>query len=231
MLSPPLVLFIVMLPKVHWTSQSRVSGSGWVTIPSWLSWSLRPLLYGSSVYSCLLFLISSCSVRSLPFLSFIVSILAWNVPLMTLIFLKRSLVFLILLFSSTSLHHSLKKAFWPLLAILCNSVFNWVYLSLSPLLFTSLLSSAICKASSDNHFAFLHFFLCGMVLFTVSCTVLQISVHSSSDILSTGSNPLNLFITSTDNQWTWFRPYLNTLVVFPLSSTLSLNFAIRSWWV
>ena len=36
----------------------------------------------------------------------------------------------------------------------------------SPSPFISLLSSAICKASSDNHFAFLHFF--GMVLVTAS---------------------------------------------------------------
>ena len=34
----------------------------------------------------------------------------------------------------------------------------WVYLSFSPLLFTSLLFTAICKASPDSHFAFLHFF-------------------------------------------------------------------------
>jgi len=34
----------------------------------------------------------------------------------------------------------------------------------SPLLFASLLSSAICKASSDNHFAFLLFFFFGIVL-------------------------------------------------------------------
>ena len=31
---------------------------------------------------------------------------------------------------------------------------KWVYLSFSPLLFASLLFTAICKASSDNHFAF-----------------------------------------------------------------------------
>ena len=42
---------------------------------------------------------------------------------------------------------------------------------LSPLLFASLLFTAICKASSDNHFAFLHFFSMGMVLIPVSCTV------------------------------------------------------------
>ena len=60
----------------------------------------------------------------------------------------------------------------------------------------SLLSSAICKAPSDNHFTFLHFFFLGMVLITASCTVSQTSVHSSSGILSIRSNPLNLFVTS-----------------------------------
>ena len=35
------------------------------------------------------------------------------------------------------------------------TLFKRIYLSFSPLPFTSLLSSAICKASSDNHFAFL----------------------------------------------------------------------------
>ena len=127
----------------------------------------------SSVYSCHLFLISSASVRSIPFLSFIEPIFAWNVLLVSLIFLKRSLVFPILLFSSISLHWSLRKAFLSLLAILWNSAFKWIYLSFSPLLFTSLLFTAICKASSDSHFAFLHFFSLGMVLLPVSCTMWQ----------------------------------------------------------
>ena len=35
--SPPLDLFIVMFPKAHLTLHSRMSGSRWVTIPSWLS--------------------------------------------------------------------------------------------------------------------------------------------------------------------------------------------------
>ena len=35
--SLPLALFVVMLPKVHLTSHSRMSGSRWVIIPSWLS--------------------------------------------------------------------------------------------------------------------------------------------------------------------------------------------------
>ena len=108
--SPPLVLFVVMLPKAHLTSHSRMSGSRSVITPSWFSGSWRSFLIGSSVYSCQLFLISSASVRSVLFQSFIVSIFALNIPLISLIFLKRSLVFLILLFSSISLHWSLRKA-------------------------------------------------------------------------------------------------------------------------
>ena len=50
--SPPLALFIVMLPKAHLTSHSRMSGSRWVITPSWLSGSWRSFLYGSSVYAC-----------------------------------------------------------------------------------------------------------------------------------------------------------------------------------
>ena len=75
---PPLALFIVMLPKAHMTSHSRMSGSRLLITPSCLSGSWRSFLYSSSVYSCHLFLISYASVRSIPFLSFIVSIFAWN---------------------------------------------------------------------------------------------------------------------------------------------------------
>ena len=143
------------------------------------------------------FLICSASVRSIPFLSFIEPIFAWNVHLVSLIFLKGSLVFPMLLFSSISLHWSLRKDFLSLLAILWNSAFKWVYLSFYPLPFTSLLFSAICKASSDNQFALLRFFSLGMVLLPVSCTMSQTSVHSSSGTLSISYSPLNLFLTST----------------------------------
>ena len=114
--SPPLALFVVMLPKAHLTSHSRRSGSRWLNTPLWLSGSWRSLLYSSSVYSYHLFLVSSVSVRSIPFLSFIVSIFAWNIPLVSLIFLKRSPVFPILLFSSISLHWSFGKAFYWFIA-------------------------------------------------------------------------------------------------------------------
>ena len=115
--------------------------------------SLRSFMYSSSVYSCHL-LISLASVRSTPFLSFIVPIFAWNVFLVSLIFLKCYLAFLILLFSSISLHWSLRKSFLSLCDILWNSAFRWLYPSFSALPFTSLLFSAICKAFSDDHFAF-----------------------------------------------------------------------------
>ena len=167
-----------MLPKAHWTSHSRMSGSRWVIIPLWLFGSWRSFLYSFSVFSCYLFLISSASARSIPFLSFIVPSFAWKVPLVSLIFLKRSLVSPILLFSSISFHWSLRKAFLSLLVILWNSAFKWVYLSFSPLPLASLLFTVICKASLDNNFAFLDFFFLGMVLITAFYTISWTSVHS-----------------------------------------------------
>ena len=52
----------IQSPPLALTSHSRMSGSRWATTPLWLSGSLRPYLYSSSVYSCHLFLISSASV-------------------------------------------------------------------------------------------------------------------------------------------------------------------------
>ena len=98
--SRPLALFVVMLPKAHLISHSRMSGSEWETTPPWLSGSLRSFLYSSSVYYFHLFLISSASVRSSPFLSFIVPNFGWNFPLIFPVFSKRSLVLAYLLLSS-----------------------------------------------------------------------------------------------------------------------------------
>ena len=103
-----------------------------------------------------------CSLEAIP----------WSDPL------KRSLVFPFLLVSSISFHWLLRKAFLSLLAILWNSAFKWIHLSFSPLPLASLLFSGICKASLDNHFAFLHFFFWGMVLITASCKKSRTSVHS-----------------------------------------------------
>ena len=139
----------------------------------------------------------SASVRSIPFLSFIVPIFAWNVLLVSLIFLTRSQVFPIRLFSSISLHWSLRKAFLSLLAVPWNFAFRWVYLSFSPLSFTSLLFSAFVRPPQATILPFYISFSKVWSWFTASCTMLQTSVHSSSGTLSTRSNPLNLFVTST----------------------------------
>ena len=90
-LSPPLALFVVMLPKADLTSHPRMSGSRWVITPLWLSGSWRLFLYSPSVYSYHLLLISSASVRSIPFLSFIVPIFSRQVPLVSLISYFRTL--------------------------------------------------------------------------------------------------------------------------------------------
>jgi len=118
------LIHLVMLVKALLTSHSRMSGSRWMITLLWLS----GFLYSSSVYSCYVFLISSVSVRSILFLCFIEPIFAWDVLLVSLIFLKRSLVFPILLFSSISLHCSVRKAFISLLAILWDLLsfaFRW----------------------------------------------------------------------------------------------------------
>ena len=47
--SPPLTLFVVMLPKAHLILHSKMSGSRLVTTPSWLSGSLRSFLYSSDL--------------------------------------------------------------------------------------------------------------------------------------------------------------------------------------
>ena len=53
----------------------------------------RSFQYSSSVYSCHFFLISSASVRSIPFLSFIVPMFAWNVPFSSVQLLSRVQLF------------------------------------------------------------------------------------------------------------------------------------------
>ena len=137
-----------------------MSGSRWVTTWSCLSRSIRSFLYSYSVYSCHL-LISSASVRSIPFVPFTGLILAWNVPLVSLIFLTRSLVFPILLFP---LFLCIDR--WGRLSYLSLLFFGTLHSDgyiFSFLLCLLLLFLAIFKASSDNHFALLHFFFLGMV--------------------------------------------------------------------
>ena len=94
----------------------------------------------------------------------------------------------------------------------------------------SLLFTAILKASSDSHYAFLHFFFLGMVLIPVSCTMSWTFVHSSSGTLS-DLVPWIYFSLPLYNQKGFDSGhYLNGLAVFPTFFNLSLNLAIRSSW-
>ena len=151
---------------------------------------IKTFLYSYSVY-CHFLLISSASVSSLIYLSFIVPIFAWNVPLVSPIFFKSSLFFSILSFSSTSLG-SLKKAFLYLL--LFSKTLHSVGFIFPFLLYLSLIffSHLLEKLPQTTILPFLHFLFLGMVLITASCTMSQTSVHSSSGTLSIRSNALNL---------------------------------------
>ena len=143
-------------------------------------------IFFCTVFLCILahlFLISSASVRSIPFLSFIEPIFSKNVPLVSNFFeeisnLSHSIIFLYFFVLIT------EEGF---LISPCHSLELCIQMGisfLSPLLFASLLFTAVCKASSDSHFAFLHFFFLGIVLLPVSCTMSRTSVHSSSGTLS-----------------------------------------------
>ena len=124
--SPPLALFVVLLPKTHLTLHSRIALGEWSHDHGFLGHEdlfcvVLCILATSS--QCLLLLLGPYHLCPLlcPFLH--------EVFLWYLIFLKRSLVFPILFFSPISLHWSLRKAFLPVLAILWNSAFKGVYLS------------------------------------------------------------------------------------------------------
>ena len=99
--SPPLALFIVMLPQAHFTSHSKMTGSRWV-ITIVIIWVVKIFFVQFFCVFLPPLLNIFCSVRSIPFLSIIMSVFEWNIPLVSLIFLKRSLVFPSLLFSSIS---------------------------------------------------------------------------------------------------------------------------------
>jgi len=143
---------------------------------------MKIFLYSSSVYSCHL-LISSDSVRSIQFLSFIVPIFAWNVPLVSLIFLKRPLVFPILSFFSISFQWSRGRLSY--LSLLFSRTLHWNGYTF-PLLCLELLffSQLFVRRPQTTILPFCISFSWAMVLITASCAMLQTSVHSSSGTLS-----------------------------------------------
>ena len=164
---PPVPLFVVILPNAHLTSHSRMSGSRWMITPSWLSGLWRSFLCSSSVYSCHLFLVSSAYVRSIPFLSFIEPIFAWNVPLVSLIFLKRSLVFYFPLFLCTDHWETLSYHSLLFFGTLHSDAYIFPFLLCFSLLFFSQL---FVRPPQTAILLFCIFFLLGMVCLLYNVT-------------------------------------------------------------
>ena len=186
-----------MLHKAHLISHSRMSGSRWVITPSWLCGSLR-----NTQFLCV-FLPPLLNVLIL-----LISLLVISVLYCAHLCMRCSLGILTFLEEISGLSHSIVFLYFfslltqgSFLISPCDSLELYIQLGISfPFSFAFRISSFLssCKASSYNHFAFLHFFFpLGMILVTTSCTMLWTSVHSFSGTLSTRSNPLNLFVTST----------------------------------
>ena len=97
---------------------------------------------------------TSASFRSILFLSFIVPIFSPPFPLVSLIILSHSIVFLY--FFAFFLLGRLSYLSLPFLGILHSDGYIYLFFPLLPS--ASLLFSAVQKASSDKYFTFLHFF-------------------------------------------------------------------------
>ena len=157
-----------MLPKAHLTSHSRMPGSRWVITPLWLSGSWRSFLCSSSVYSGYLSLIPSASVGLC-----IISVLYCAHLCM-----KCSLGISNFLEEISSLSHPI--VFLYLFTMItdegflispCYSLELCIQMGISfpfSLPLASLLFIAICKASSDSHFAFLNFFFLELMILVLS---------------------------------------------------------------
>ena len=184
-----------MLPKAHLTLHSRMSGSGWVIVPSWLSRS-----WGSfcTVFLCIFstssYIFCFCYVHTVSVLYY--AHLYMKYSLVSLVLFKTSLFFPILLFSSISLHWLLKKAFLSVLVTLWDSHSNgYIFpflLCLSLLFFHQLflrppqtIILPFCTSFSWE--------------WSLSLPPVQCQEHLSIvfGTLSIRYNPLNLFIIST----------------------------------
>ena len=160
---------------------------------------IKTILDISSVYSCHLFLISSVSVMSLPFLSFIVPIFAWNVPLLSPIFLKRSLVFPFLLFPLCLYIVHLRRLFFfffNLSLLFFGTLHSDAYIFPFRLCFSLLFFSQLSVRPPQTTI------LPSCISFSLECVghwLLRNVVNLCPEFFthSIRSNPLNLFITST----------------------------------
>ena len=154
--SPPLALFTEMLSKTHLTSHSRMSGSRWMITPSWLSGSWR------SFCIVLLFIFATSFWYNL-------SLLGWNhFSYCAHLCMKISLGISNFLQEISSLSHSIVFLYFfaliteeGFLISPCYSLKLCIQMGISFLFsfaFASLPFTVICKASSDSHVTFLHFF-------------------------------------------------------------------------
>ena len=128
--SPPLTLFTGYLALGEWSHHCEYM-------------DYEDLFCTWSVYSCHLFLISSASARSIPFLSFIEPIFAWNIPLVCLIFSSLSHSIIFLYFFPMIAEEGFLISPWYSLELCIHMLISFLF----SLLFTPLLFTAICKAS------------------------------------------------------------------------------------
>ena len=140
-------------------------------------------------------------------------IFKWNVPFISLIFLKNLWYFLFYFFPSISLHWSLRRLSHLSLLFfgtLHSDECTFPFLLCLALVFFSQL---FVRPPQTTIFFCLHFFL-GMIFITASHTMLQ-TFHSSSGVLSVRSKPLNLLVTSTVYSWgIWFISLLVIVVTY-----------------
>ena len=98
-----------------------------------------------------------------------------------------------------------------------------VKLSLSPLPYTSLLFSAICKASPDNHFACLHFFF-----FCIETWNLRFMNQCKLDIVKQETTILNIDILGI-SELKWMR-WANLLQMTIISTNMHKNHLEEMEW-
>ena len=164
-------------------------GSRHVITPSWLSRSLRPFLYSSSVYSCHLFLISSASVKFLLFLSFFVAHFCMKCSRGISNFFEEisSLFHSIVFLYFFCIVHFRRRSYLSLL-LFFETLYSVGYIFPFSFAFHFSFQLFIRPSQTTTLPSCISFFL-GMVLVTISCTMLRTSVHSFSGTLSTRSNP------------------------------------------
>ena len=119
--SPQLTLFVLMLRQAYLTSYSGMSGSRWVSIPSWLSGSLRSLCIVLRVFlPPLLNLFCFCYVLAVSVLYFTHSCM------------QCSLAFSNFLEEISSLSHSVANYMWRWMRKLDNfNSSDWVFFKIA----------------------------------------------------------------------------------------------------